>query len=403
MHASEPVVAPPPGNPRFPLFDGLRAVAATSVLLTHTGLLSWAEFGAWYGRYTARLDIGVTIFFLISGFLLYRPFVAAHLDGKPGPRVRDYARRRALRIIPGYWFALTVLAVYPGLKEMWTPHSWLFFGFLQNYNLAWQFGGLQAAWSLDVEVTFYLALPLLAYAFRAVGRGRSRAARIKLELGFVTLLGIGSVLLRHATYGDGAGRLRVLLPGMFFWFALGMLLALASAALAGRPDPRPVRFVRRWPAAPWLVALGLFWVAANHAGPTPLTPHTPLQDAGQHVLYGVIAVFVLIPVVFAGDVRGIPRALLGNRVVAWFGLISYGIFLWHHPIATKLTYADHGQLFAGHRMLGITVATFAVSSACATFSYYVIERPILRYKDRPFGTRLARYRVQRVEPVRATE
>lgn len=359
-------------------------MAATSVLLTHTGLLSGAEFTAWYGRYTARLDIGVTIFFLISGFLLYRPFVAAHLDDKPRVRVRDYARRRALRIVPAYWLALTVLAVYPGLQQMWTPHSWIFYAFLQNYQLGWIFGGLQAAWSLSVEASFYIALPLIAWAFARAGRARSRDARVRLQLVALAVMAGASVLFRYLTYGDGTNVIRNNLPAMFLWFALGMGLALLSAALWGRRS-RWVELVRRWPSAAWVVALALFWVAANRAGPPPLVPHTALQSTAQHVLYGMIAFFVLLPVVFAGDVRALPRLVLGNRVVAWFGLISYGIFLWHHPIATKLSRVNDGTLFADHRMLGITVATFVLSATCAAISYYAVERPILRYKDRRIG------------------
>src|SRR5436190_22125275 len=95
--AVEPVVAPPPGNPRFPLVDSLRAIAALAVLVTHTAFLSGANEFSSYGRYTARLDVGVTVFFVITGFLLYRPFVRARIDGGRGPRVRDYARRRVLR------------------------------------------------------------------------------------------------------------------------------------------------------------------------------------------------------------------------------------------------------------------------------------------------------------------
>jgi peptidoglycan/LPS O-acetylase OafA/YrhL len=94
----------------------------------------------------------------------------------------------------------------------------------------------------------------------------------------------------------------------------------------------------------------------------------------------------------------LPRRVLGNRLIAWLGLISYGIFLWHHPIALKLTEANDRALFGSFRMLGITAATFAIAVACAAISYYVLERPILRYKDG-----LARYRIQRVESMRARE
>ncbi len=79
------VFTPPPGNPRFPLFDGLRAVAAISVLLTHAAFLSgYTTFGG-LGRWTANFNVGVTIFFVISGFLLYRPYIAAHMAGRTRP------------------------------------------------------------------------------------------------------------------------------------------------------------------------------------------------------------------------------------------------------------------------------------------------------------------------------
>jgi peptidoglycan/LPS O-acetylase OafA/YrhL len=90
--------------------------------------------GSWIGDYTARLDIGVTVFFLISGFLLYRPFVLARFHEAQPVRGRDFARRRLLRIVPAYWLALTVLAIYPGLVGIWTHDWWIYYGFLQIYG-----------------------------------------------------------------------------------------------------------------------------------------------------------------------------------------------------------------------------------------------------------------------------
>ena len=356
-----------------------------SVLVTHTALLTGANQFAWYGKYTARLDVGVTIFFLISGFLLYRPFVAAHLDGRAGPRVRDYARRRVLRIVPAYWLALTVLAIYPGLGQMWSGHSWVYYVFLQDYSPGWVFGGLQPAWSLGVEAAFYVSLPAVAYGLRWIGRRMSRRGRVTLELTVIAALGAASVVVRAVTPGSPGSQWHVTLPGTFDWFALGMLLAVVSAALAGR-EPGPIRFLRHWPSAAWLVALVLFWFTATQLGlgGSLFFRVTPGQGMEQHLLYGAIAFFLLLPAAFAGDGGGLPRVVLRNRVVAWLGLISYGIFLWHHPIALKLAEVDDHRLFASFRMLGITAATFAIALACAALSYYLLERPILRYKDRPF-------------------
>jgi peptidoglycan/LPS O-acetylase OafA/YrhL len=83
--AVERVVAPPPPptsdalRPRYAHLDGVRAIAAMSVLIYHVGLKSFAVPSAAYGNVLSRLDVAVPIFFVLSGFLLYRPFVAARL------------------------------------------------------------------------------------------------------------------------------------------------------------------------------------------------------------------------------------------------------------------------------------------------------------------------------------
>ena len=112
---SDPVpdaVAPPPHHPRFPLIDGMRAIAVLSVVLVHTTV--GARDLAIVGPLLAHLNIGVTIFFLISGFLLYRPFIAHRGGGAAAPPVVQYAKRRLLRIYPAYWLVLTVLVIVPG-------------------------------------------------------------------------------------------------------------------------------------------------------------------------------------------------------------------------------------------------------------------------------------------------
>lgn len=383
--------------------DSLRAIAALSVLVTHTGFLSAANITTGYGQYLARLDIGVTIFFLLSGFLLYRPFVSARLGERSRPRIPDYARRRLLRILPAYWLALTVLAIWPGLQQMWEPHDWVYYGLVQIYFPDWMPGGLLPAWSLAVEISFYAALPLIVLLMERPFMGRTRQAKIRSELAMMAVLATAAiafrVIVRTGDPGFPDSNLYFTLLGNFDWFVLGMGLALASVVTAGRErSPAPIRLVERWPSLCWIVAAVLFWLIATQMGVTAEFPqaYTDWEWLWEHVFYGAIAFFLLLPAVFGDSLGGVPRAVLRNRVLAWLGLISYGIFLWHHPIVGEMAKVDWGQW----RFVGITLSTAAIAIVCATLSYYLFERPILRFKDRSPKRRKP---VARVEPARSLE
>ena len=158
----------------FAGFDGLRAIAALGVLVCHVGLqsgLGRPQHGA--GPWLSRADVGVALFFVLSGFLLYRPFVAARIDGGPARGNRRYLRNRFLRIFPAYWLALTVLAVVVDTRARQDISGWwdivVYYGLLQSYSKPHALGGLQQAWTLVNEMAFYLLLPLWAAVFAGPG------------------------------------------------------------------------------------------------------------------------------------------------------------------------------------------------------------------------------------------
>jgi len=97
------------GAARFAGFDGLRAIAAFAVVVHHASLPSATMVTGHFNHQFTQLDTGVSIFFLISGFLLYRPFLRRILREDPEPPVGPYLLRRAARIFPAYWLALTVI------------------------------------------------------------------------------------------------------------------------------------------------------------------------------------------------------------------------------------------------------------------------------------------------------
>jgi peptidoglycan/LPS O-acetylase OafA/YrhL len=368
-------VAPPPGNPRFPLFDGLRAIAALLVVLVHAARFSGAIVGSsGLAPFLAHANIGVAIFFVISGFLLYRPLLAARLGAAPGVRVRDYTRRRVLRIVPAYWVALTVLAIYPGLDDVFSGHFWIYYGFAQDYSQSTWTNGIPAAWTLGCEAVFYVLLPflslLLMWGARALTR---RGVCWQLELGVLGALSIASAHYRLASLGAS-------FAANFAWFAAGMVLALASA-LHGE---RLAGTARWWSWGGWIAALLAFVVMCKGLGLSP-DPYTERDTAAQVLaIYGLSAVVALglaMPAVCERRPLTAPGRLLAARPLAWLGLVSYGIYLYHQPLMRWLhaRASIHGRPLLNCVWLASAGLLLALSAAA--LSYYLIERPVLRMKE----------------------
>jgi peptidoglycan/LPS O-acetylase OafA/YrhL len=375
-------VAPPPHHPRFALIDGMRAIAALSVLVSHAAVMGGVAGNGLGVRLLTHLNVGVTIFFLISGFLLFRPFIAERNGGGGPPRVPVYAWRRALRIYPAYWVVLTFLVIAPGLVGVVDGH------WLAQYTLTQAFlepttgctaavleCGLAQTWSLSAEVTFYFALPVyvVASAWLATRTGRRWLAGELVVLG--TLAAFSITL--HATLDPSPVWIGGTAIWWLFWFVLGMGLAAISVALDGRArQPAAVRLIAARPELPWLAAIALYVALSLDVSPTAF-----LFGRGEqmlvHICFGLVALLLLLPAVFGADGGGAPRRFLAHPVVAWLGLVSYGIFLWHYVVALHLGLGG-AELGFGFVLVG----TLAISIPCAAVSYYAIERPLLRYKYR---------------------
>ena len=375
-------VAPPPRHPRFPLFDGLRAIAVLLVLLVHVP--GGNQLPDALARIVTHAQIGVTIFFLISGFLLYRPFIAARAGGADRPAVDDYAKRRFLRIFPAYWVALTILTILPGFTGVEgsnpIPQYGLFFTLpVLNGPVCYGFTdcGLAQTWSLVTELTFYALLPLYALAMlRLTGRLRLDSW-IRVELAILAVLGAASLLFMFV-FVPASGRslwLSSTAVGSWYWFSLGMGLAIASVALEGSErKPWLVRAVESRPLPFWLCAIGAFLALSLWL---PLDPYSlsKAQQVLHHLVFGLVAFLMLFPAVFGDERGGLPRRILANPLLAWIGLISYGIFLWHFAIASKFGPGESDLPYVPS-LIAITILSIAV----AAVSYYLIERPILRLK-----------------------
>jgi peptidoglycan/LPS O-acetylase OafA/YrhL len=365
------------GGSRLAGVDGVRALAALSILVWHV----WAHatnanrYGLSVGPFTkifANLQAGVAVFFVVSGFLLFRPFARAILDDDKLPSIRKYFRNRALRILPAYWaiLLLVTLLFQRGLLDR--PLQLLAnFAFLQtyvpSYIPSWSHGfGIAPAWSLCVEVVFYLALPLLVVvAMRSRDRIGRRSA-VALPIVLLAVLGIGSTALAQI---DKLGEVfQDSFPTHAHWFAVGMTLAVARVRWEDNAFE-----IRRWmrPAA-CIAGIVLAVIAIK------LTNGGEITFLDQQTIFAVCAGLWLAIVVMPAP-RSRVVAVLSSRVMTGLGLASYSIFLWHDPILRVLR--DQSLTHAG--VGGFVVTTlflFVLTVFASTITYLYVERPALRRK-----------------------
>lgn len=389
--SSDPERPLSPGRIRFPALDGCRALAAFGVLVTHVGLLSgYITRTPGIGPYLARMDVGVSIFFVLSGFLLYRPLVAARFAKEPTAAVGPYARRRLLRIVPAYWVALTIVGFVlqaPGFHE---PHSIVaHYLLLQVYDSTQLVGGpIQQSWSLATEVAFYVFVPCWAWLMSRRSQARADRSQLQVEvLGLVALFVasmVGNLVLVRIGVADSTfAQLGTWLPFRIGDFVPGMLLAVASAWISHKGISLP-----RWTAGPqlaavcWVAALGVFWFVATQLDLPMFPTFTPKQAYAVRLLYVVFAALIVVPAVFARQDRGPVARVFANPLAIWLGLISYGIYIWHEAWQdVYLRITDQPVLNAN--FLGMMAWTVALTLVSAAVSWYVVERPAIRWGSRP--------------------
>ena len=358
---------------RLASLDGLRGLAALSVFLFHGWLYTMptpdASKRSSLGDYAAHeLRLGLVAFFVLSGFLLSRPWFAAALQGRRPPDLRRYLRARVARIAPAYYAALAGSIVLlwglsgtPGLRLPPASELPLFFVFAQNFSPSSVMKLNPPMWSLAVEVSFYALLPVLGWlAVRLPPRRRAQA------LIPLALLALG-VLYNWSIAGRGLGlTFSKTLAAMLPYFALGMLGALASHDRAVGPRARRA-----------LIAGGLVLVLAD-AVVKAAAPANGL-DAG---LYFAIVRDLPSGLGFAlviGAVAAMPSSrILGGRMLASLGAISYGFYLWHVPILVFMR--GHG-LLPLDPVLG-TLAALGPVLAVSSLSWVALERPTIAWARR---------------------
>ena len=368
---------------RFLTLDALRAVGALMVVLTHVAFHTGRYPQGWTGAMLAHFDLGVALFFVVSGFLLARPWFAASAAGAPPPSTGRYLWKRALRILPLYWVVVAVcLLAAPANSDVgvggWIANLTL----TQIYTQDSHAYGLAHMWSLCTEVAFYLALPLVVRLLTP--RDRLDVRRV---LVVCLLLSIGGVAFAAGarTWFDQPFAAEWL-PAYLPWFLAGTALAACSVdpGMRARLDAA-ARDLAGW----WLLALGLFVAACTPiTGPVGLVDApTPAESALKCVLYGAVAVCVIFPLVFGPELDGPVRRWLSSPVPSALGEISYGVFSIHmFVLLMGMELLGFGTF--NDRFWTVLGMTLAVTIPIAALSYIFFERRMMRLRGwRPSGRR----------------
>lgn len=323
-----------------PALDGLRGIAVILVLIAHSHVPLLETAG----------PVGVTIFFTLSGFLISSLLLAEH-ERIGAIRLGRFYRRRALRLFPALATCIAVVALIGAVVPAFATtrdviaasthlSNWVMVVVPEHY-----IGALSHTWSLATEEQFYLLWPLLLVAL--LPRFGERGVLIVAIIG-----SIASTLERWWLWNDGLGEWRIYFGADTHADAL--LVGCALAVLMRRHGSRHQPIL----ALLLLTATSALSFATGFAAGVIVPTLVPLMTAG----------------VIACVVDG-SRALTWNplRLV---GQRSYGLYLWHYPVAILV------ELAAGRAWLPQLLIMVPTAWLLTLISWHFVEQPFLRLKDK---------------------
>jgi peptidoglycan/LPS O-acetylase OafA/YrhL len=369
MPTAEPssATAAPAARPRYEALDGLRGLAALGVLVLHVWMFSYGDLGkpdkGVLDLVLGELRLGVQLFFVLSGFLIYRPFVGAALDRAPrGPRLGRYVIRRAARILPAYWTALLgsflLLRHFDHPMQIGAGQLPVFLLFAQNHFDTTIKHLDPPMWTLAIEVSFYAVLPLAGALALRLGAHRGRQLALALA---VVVAGLTSTVLAFERHWPET--LSTSLLPHLVEFGAGMTIAVL---LYGRTLSTPAAR-RALLAGTLLIIINSVWHAK---GLGAQAPRSLVGDApGILGLALVLAALVASAWKATGLSRGPAR---------WLGNISYGVYLVHFPVIVALRETEHWPETLTRQL----VMVMAITLPIAAISWLAIERPFVRLARR---------------------
>lgn len=388
--------------------DGVRALAFLLVFTFHTyhaGVWGYGGDNAFLSSFLLVGNTGVTLFFVLSGFLLFLPYTQALLFEKDWPRPKIYYIRRVLRIFPGYFFSLFILVMFTKPYFI-QPHNWIqllpFLTFTMGfYNSSGLING--PYWTLAVEFQYYLLLPLIAFGILGLTRLARPEKRLWVVVGSLfAMIAWGLATAWFGSYYYSHPDQTFLIPRpflnvvLFFVygdrskfledFAVGMLIAVVYLSIKNSPrKDYYVRVMRRLLAAFLIFAIALYVYSAVPDYSWPLIPslfHTLpwLNEFGYVLSYGYLVALALF---YSPD--GWLARVFSWTPLRWIGLISYSLYIWHRPLIQIIAANLGPALKRLPPVLTISMfwmIAFTVSVVFCFFLFVLIEKPGMRLGEK---------------------
>jgi len=373
---------------RLAPLDGLRGIAIALVLWFHIWQITWLRadvraFGATvnFNAIPEAGFVGVDLFFFISGFCLFYPYARTIVDGRPRQSLAIFAYRRAIKILPSYYFSIALVAAL-GWAHFASPvdafHQIVAHAtFVHVFNDE-TFGGINGVlWSLAIEVQFYIIFPVVCWC---------AMRRPLLACGVLTIAAFAYRAIVASHY-DAVHELDQL-PGTIDLFAAGIFTAYAYRALSAR---KPQLAARRtlWTALAFAGAMASAWTVQS-AFDARVLPGWP----GVWEVWGRSAMALSFAVLTLGSLLAAPawQRALANPAFVFLSAISYNLYLWHQVVARALRDA-HLPPWSGTNehadaawALESTGVSFVAAIAVGWLLTKCIEQPLLR--ARPFEVAL---------------
>ena len=386
---------------QFSGLNGLRAAACLSVILHHVflkldfraqePLLQFLWYIVWKG------NIGVSIFFVLSGFLLSYPFWNNYLSGAAFPGIKNYIIKRAARIMPGYYLALgaSVIVTYAFSQDFEFAARRIITGFTFtsgfHYTTFFPVSINAPLWSISFEVFSYILMPVFFYLlYRIFYKKRSFGIGIVYWLiVFIFIIGINQLInihfmtdnIRKGWEFGKVGGAKLWMPGynpvgFFGQFMCGIFAAGIYVFLAGK-DALREKLARRG-----VFDIGVLVIVIAMIAVFLRMPFDFMNLQNQPYYFPVIAVMLMLLVVGLVNSR-IAGKILDVGFMRFTGKISFGLYIWHYLIIHLISftvypgYMNDPCIKNWRTWLVMSIVLIALSYAAATISYYVIEKPVL--------------------------